>query len=230
MPRGRPIVYQTLSCHKCLKTKDRSEFPTPTSCRDCYKPRKPPVDSKQCSECLEVRPLSEYHRKTDSRCKGCIAPRLLEAQRLHKYGISDAVFDELWEIQSGSCGICKVAFGSKSDACVDHKHTTSAVRGLLCSNCNKAIGFLRDSPMMCISASAWCMREGTLYDERKRRLTRAEKEYICDNPDKKSTKKLMEQFGKSEQMIGNIRFEIRNQRKLIAQSQSESPRSEASLS
>ena len=45
------------------------------------------------------------------------------------------------EAQAGLCLICKLA----PAACVDHDHTTNQIRGLLCHNCNKALGLFRDN-------------------------------------------------------------------------------------
>ncbi|MGK2948022.1 MAG: endonuclease domain-containing protein, partial [Acidimicrobiales bacterium] len=38
---------------------------------------------------------------------------------------------------------------------VDHDHRTGAVRGLLCGPCNRAIGLLRDSPVVCRLAAEY---------------------------------------------------------------------------
>jgi hypothetical protein len=51
------------------------------------------------------------------------------------------------EDQDGRCAICKVSGGliSGSFLSVDHNHSTGAIRGLLCSRCNTALGMLEDS-------------------------------------------------------------------------------------
>jgi hypothetical protein len=71
-------------------------------------------------------------------------PEKLRKHRVtEKYGISGAEFDALVEKQQGCCAICDE---EASPLCVDHDHVTKEVRGLLCSSCNKGIGFLRDNP------------------------------------------------------------------------------------
>jgi hypothetical protein len=53
----------------------------------------------------------------------------------------------LLEDQDYVCAICKQEEKSvrNKNLAVDHCHVTNAVRGLLCSNCNRAIGLLKDS-------------------------------------------------------------------------------------
>ena len=45
--------------------------------------------------------------------------------------------------QNNKCAICKNEF-TKTPS-IDHCHNTGLVRGLLCSDCNVGIGFLKDN-------------------------------------------------------------------------------------
>lgn len=56
----------------------------------------------------------------------------------HKYGISQRQVDAMKARQGGLCAICR----GGSSLHVDHDHDTGVVRGLLCGNCNRAIGLL----------------------------------------------------------------------------------------
>lgn len=61
------------------------------------------------------------------------------------YGITLEQFEELSRQQGGACAICgTVPYYGKS-LCVDHNHDTGYIRGLLCINCNTAIGNFRES-------------------------------------------------------------------------------------
>jgi hypothetical protein len=56
--------------------------------------------------------------------------------------------------QRGVCAICKTEDpGPRSNHFhIDHDHATGKVRGLLCNNCNRGIGLLKDSPSVLLQA------------------------------------------------------------------------------
>jgi hypothetical protein len=60
------------------------------------------------------------------------------------YGITSADYTERLHAQGGVCAACGRQPGPKQ-LCVDHDHGTGAVRGLLCDQCNRAVGLLQDS-------------------------------------------------------------------------------------
>lgn len=62
------------------------------------------------------------------------------------YGITGEQYKRLYEIQGGKCAICRRASGKTRRLSVDHNHDTGAVRGLLCSVCNRLLGHARDDP------------------------------------------------------------------------------------
>jgi hypothetical protein len=69
-------------------------------------------------------------------------------------------YDTAVAVVGGVCEICKnPPSGSRNgiplSLCVDHDHATGAVRGLLCSNCNSAIGLLKDDPERIRRAAAY---------------------------------------------------------------------------
>lgn len=77
-----------------------------------------------------------------------------------KYGINFAEYQRLLIEQKGVCAICeqpeiKIQNGSIQMLSVDHNHKSGAVRGLLCSNCNLAIGYACDSPDVLVKAISY---------------------------------------------------------------------------
>ena len=62
------------------------------------------------------------------------------------YGLEAGAYDQLYIEQGGVCAICRRATGASKRLAVDHDHETGRVRGLLCSVCNKLVGYFRDSP------------------------------------------------------------------------------------
>lgn len=51
----------------------------------------------------------------------------------------------LLETQDGSCAICEAALTEDNQPQLDHCHTTSIVRGVLCRNCNLGLGMFKDN-------------------------------------------------------------------------------------
>lgn len=63
------------------------------------------------------------------------------------YGITLEDYDRMLKDQSGVCKICAKTPGKRA-LCVDHDHKTGAVRGLLCDQCNFALGHFNDNPVL----------------------------------------------------------------------------------
>ncbi|HWB67634.1 MAG TPA: endonuclease VII domain-containing protein [Mycobacteriales bacterium] len=59
-----------------------------------------------------------------------------------RYGIGQAEVDRMLAEQRGECAVC----GKPDPEHIDHDHATGQVRGLLCFNCNQALGNVRDNP------------------------------------------------------------------------------------
>ena len=60
-----------------------------------------------------------------------------------KYSLSKEEYLNILTSQRGVCAICEQTC-SRALA-VDHCHTTGKVRGLLCNNCNRGIGHLKEN-------------------------------------------------------------------------------------
>src|SRR6266568_1899224 len=125
---------------------------------------------KQCSKCELVKPLGHFSRDKHSKdgyrsdCKVCHS-RLWKPYSeqvnyqvtyrgnhlLRTYGLTSDQYQALYDQQQGCCAACGrpetvVKYGKLSPLAVDHCHSTGAVRGLLCSACNRALGLLGEDP------------------------------------------------------------------------------------
>lgn len=75
-----------------------------------------------------------------------------------KYGISQEEYLSLLEKQNFKCAICNTHHeevrrpgnlkhtGISYGLCIDHDHLSGKVRGLLCNQCNRALGLFKDNP------------------------------------------------------------------------------------
>jgi hypothetical protein len=85
-----------------------------------------------------------YHQ--NNREKQLVAMRRRYLKRTYK--ITPEEYDRMLLEQNGVCAICLRPNETKFKyLAVDHNHSTGAIRGLLCSNCNLAIGLLKDDPL-----------------------------------------------------------------------------------
>jgi Recombination endonuclease VII len=67
-----------------------------------------------------------------------------------RYGITLAEYEALLAEQGGGCAICGATDpgSNRRYLFVDHDHSTDLIRGLLCANCNLALGKFRDDPSL----------------------------------------------------------------------------------
>ena len=115
---------------------------------------------KYCNKCKIKKELTEFYKCIKgqygrrSQCKICEHDADLKRSQtdktinkilISKYGITLKEYNKMVEQQNNKCAICKNEYkeGNKKLA-VDHCHKTGKIRGLLCSNCNPALGFLKE--------------------------------------------------------------------------------------
>lgn len=97
--------------------------------------------------------LREYFRRVDLQ------------KTLNRYKMSVGDYEKILADQAGVCAICHrperdldVRYGVPKRLTIDHCHRSEKFRGLLCSNCNKAIGLLEDDPELAKAATDYLVR------------------------------------------------------------------------
>lgn len=112
----------------------------------------------------KIKSMEAYERNKDAineRARKFIKdnPESVRAYRLKaQYGISIEEHDTLFFRQGGCCAICKMPPDQKKNhhrLHVDHDHVTGVVRGLLCRDCNLALGLFSDSKHILKSAISY---------------------------------------------------------------------------
>lgn len=61
------------------------------------------------------------------------------------YGLTETEYTGLLVSQNNCCKLCKKQFNDSDIVCVDHCHSTGAIRGLLHKKCNSIIGLADDN-------------------------------------------------------------------------------------
>lgn len=97
--------------------------------------------------------IAEWNKANKTKIKGY---HLKKA-----YGITLADKRRLIKSQKGRCGICQsdnpgTVRGWQVDA--DHSTSPPRIRGILCKNCNTALGVLRHDPALLTRAIEWLKR------------------------------------------------------------------------
>ena len=128
------------------------------ACVECEVQRKEelsrtkPSVAKICPRCKTLKQVSDYSTSSSTSdgllcwCRDCM--RWSRIKRV--YGITKEQFEKMLHEQKGVCAICQQpdVDGLNVDHCHDAKHT----RGLLCNNCNLALGYLKDNPNTLLAA------------------------------------------------------------------------------
>lgn len=141
-------------CYLCTKEKCLSEFPKDKhnkdghtyDCRVCRRQKEKLWRAENKDVVKEINFRSKDKRKEyyDSEI-GINSSRKAHLKR--KFNITLEEYNKISEEQGHVCQICKkpeTCIRNKF-LCVDHNHTTGKIRGLLCNNCNRAIGLFAEN-------------------------------------------------------------------------------------
>lgn len=99
-----------------------------------------------CNQCrIEARKNSKYTTKWSQENKEKVKC-YIDTRKTVKNNSSKVKYATDLEQQNNSCAICKIDIKNYSHSFhVDHDHVTGGIRGLLCSECNLALGKFEDS-------------------------------------------------------------------------------------
>lgn len=139
----RPVMTGTRTCTVCKIEKPVAQF--------CQTKKGAGYRHSQCRECTLER--AKRYRKTDrykelrERNRGKESREMRARHLVHRYGITEAEYQEILKSQGGVCCLCGANHpgGRKKTFAVDHDHQTKRVRGLLCWKCNVGLGKLGDT-------------------------------------------------------------------------------------
>lgn len=109
---------------------------------------------------LDVPTATREGRAAWMRAYRIANPRKFKDFDLRKnFGIGIDEYERIYGEQEGRCAICgeeeraiNSKTGERQNLAVDHCHKSKAIRGLLCADCNTAIGLFKESPDRMIKA------------------------------------------------------------------------------
>jgi hypothetical protein len=128
-------------------------------------------NAKLCTKCFAMKPVELFRSRggvnahlLKSVCNKCLyeahrswaeknIDRIQEyrskdswtlAKRCARRGITPEQLIDRYERQEECCAICKTGI-ELIDSAIDHNHETGEFRGVLCKQCNRALGMFKDS-------------------------------------------------------------------------------------
>lgn len=100
----------------------------------------------------------EKRRQGDRDAYAADPEKYRDGRLRYQFGITLDEYRAKESEQEGKCAICGCACPTGRSLAVDHNHETGEVRGLLCANCNRAIGLLKEDPDRLLAAAAYLLR------------------------------------------------------------------------
>lgn len=145
------------TCIDCKQAKPLDEFPKGEGahgkhayCKPCNVARVKAwrIKNKERVEAYEKDPINR-RRASDVQRR----------RRIVSYGLTPERVAEILLEQGGACAGCgRLPQGRRKHLSIDHCHDTGVVRGLLCDDCNKALGFVHDSVEVLLALVAYLER------------------------------------------------------------------------
>jgi len=119
-------------CKRCGKNKYLKSFYV------AYTYKQNPVYKSECKTCDKKRTI-EYRKLNKAQAR--------RASIKYRYDLSDEQLDYIKNNEKLNCEICgnKQSHKIKNNLDIDHCHSTTKFRGLLCNSCNIGLGKFKDN-------------------------------------------------------------------------------------
>jgi hypothetical protein len=148
-PRRRERRRTMKRCTTCGISKKTSAF----GYQKDYKSKNLKVRTS-CKACRTEDQKKRYQTRTPEQIE---AARDRDLRRLYGIGLDD--YNRLFLYQEGRCPGCgKHQSELEKALSVDHRHSDGAVRGLLCSGCNLAIGNVKENSETLMNLASYIKR------------------------------------------------------------------------
>lgn len=157
-----------MHCNSC-QTLTTSKWYSGPKCAPCYQRQRKLNDPEKVREIARKTTKKRRHERGQERLDWELRWRRSNKSALknsylkHKYGITLQQYQEISKSQDDVCAICRQKNTRSVDSglVVDHCHETEIVRGLLCHNCNVALGSFRDNESFLQSAIDYLRKSRT---------------------------------------------------------------------
>ena len=130
-------------CNHCHKEKAIGGF---SKCQSS-----PDGKARQCKECDSEHSKKYYRAHVKERLiagkeyYGKNPDAYRNSRYKIRYGITLEQYNQLFKNQNGVCAICGNKEERYKHLMIDHNHKTNKVRGLVCTKCNLALGYMEDN-------------------------------------------------------------------------------------
>lgn len=129
-------------CIRCKQEKDVSLFGS--AGQRCY-----------CKKCV-----NEYQKKWRKNHPDLVHKYRRIVWLRAGYGITPQDYEDMLKKQGNACAICGKPPSTNGGRTriylyIDHSHKTKKIRGLLCSNCNRGLGYFFDNPALLKNAEKY---------------------------------------------------------------------------
>lgn len=155
------------TCNKC-RTRIKGNYTMRTKTKEIPERTKLQLRRKEalengnyyCNNCKIEQPKDNFRSNKNStvdgyfsKCKKCTYKMEKIVKFIKYYNISRDLANEILNKEVHNCSICYTELNpfsnvenKNSSVHIDHCHNSNLFRGILCSNCNRALGLFGDNP------------------------------------------------------------------------------------